>query len=178
LNVSVNGNLLLSNIPFGGASSYQITQAGTPTLAVEATATPGAALLTFTPTLAPGADTSIVLTGAAGALRPLVLNDNNLPPAITRARVRFVNASIDIASADVFVNFSRTISGLAMNSAITSEFDADATSGTPYEFDFNVSGTTQNALKLPNVVLTGGRTYSIYIVGSAAALRGVVTQDD
>ena len=59
LNVFVNGNLQLSNIPYTGASSYQKTNAGTPTLTVEATATPGATLLTLNPNLAPATDSSI-----------------------------------------------------------------------------------------------------------------------
>jgi hypothetical protein len=177
LNVSVNGSLLLSNVPFAGASSYLITSAGSPTLSVEATATPGASLLSFTPLLAPGADQSIVLTGTAGALRPLELSDNNLPPALSRARVRFVNVSVDVSSMDVFVNFSRQIAGLAQNAAITTEFDADAIAGTAYEFDFNIAGTNQTLLKLPNVLLTGGKTYSVYVVGTGATLKGVVTED-
>jgi Domain of unknown function (DUF4397) len=177
LNVSVNNVLQLANIPVGGASSYLITNAGSPTLSVEATSTPGASLLTFSPTLVPGADASIVLTGTAGALKPLVLADNNLPPALTRARVRFVNASADLSSVDVFVNFSRQIAGLAMNSAISTEFDADAVAGTAYQFDFAVAGTSVPLLKLPNVLLTGGKAYSIYVVGAAASLTGVVTED-
>ena len=178
LNVSVNGVLQLANVPVGWRVQLRHHQsAGSPTLSVEATATPGASLLTFTPLLAPGADTSIVLTGTAGALLPLLLADNNLPPALSRARVRFVNATADLSSVDVFVNFSRQIAGLANNSAITTEFDADAAAGTNYEFDFTVAGTSVPLLKLPNVLLTGGKTYSVYAVGTAAALQGVVTED-
>ena len=66
LNVFVNQNLLLSNIPFGGASSYQKTASGAPTVSVEATATPGATLLTLMPTLGPGTDSSILLVGYRG----------------------------------------------------------------------------------------------------------------
>jgi hypothetical protein len=179
LNVFVNQDLLLSNIPFGGASSYQQTLAGSPTISIEATATPGASLLTLMPTLGPGTDSSILLTGTAGALRALVLSDNNLPPAPIRARVRFVNGTTDVSALDIFVNFSRLISGLAMNSASTGlEFTADPVAGTSYEFDFNVAGTSQPSLKLPGITLFGGKTYTIYIVGPQAALSGVLTGDN
>jgi peptidoglycan/LPS O-acetylase OafA/YrhL len=108
-----------------------------------------------------------------------VLGDNNLPPAPTRARVRFVNSSTDIPSVDVFVNFSKQAASLAMNSASPGiEFDADATLGTSYEVDFNVSGSTATSLSLPAVVLLGGHSYSIYLVGSHTALSAVVTQDN
>jgi hypothetical protein len=180
LNIFVNSNLLLSNIPFAGASSYQLTTAGAPTVAVEATATPGAALLTLMPTLGPGTDSTILLTGPAGALQALVLGDNNLPPPSNRARVRFVNGTSDVSALDIYVNFGKVFSVLAMNSASTGlEFSADPDAGTSYEFDFNVAGTLQPSLKLPGVALFGGKTYTIYVVGSqAAGLSGIVTGDN
>jgi hypothetical protein len=179
LNVFVNQNLLLSNIPFGGASSYQKTTTGSPTVSIEATATPGATLFTLMPTLGPGTDSSILLTGPAGALKALVLSDNNLPPVSVRARVRLVNGTTDISALDVYVNFSKLVSGLAMNAAVTGlEFNADPVAGTSYEFDFNVAGTSQSSLKLSGVALFGGRTYTIYVVGSQAALSGIFTGDN
>ena len=179
INVFVNQNLLLSNIPFGGASSYQKTATGSPTVSVEATATPGAAQLTLMPALGPGTDSSILLTGPSGALKALVLGDNNLPPVPNRARVRLVNGTTDISALDVYVNFSKLVSGLAMNAAIAGlEFNADPVAGTSYEFDFNVAGTTQSSLKLPGVALFGGKTYTIYVVGPQAALSGIFTGDN
>ncbi len=179
LNVFINQNLLLSNIPFGGASSYQKTASGAPIISVQATATPGASLLTLMPTLGPGTDSSILLTGPAGALKALVLSDNNLPPVPIRARVRFVNGSDDVSLLDVFVNFSKLISSLAMGSASRGfEFTADPVAGTTYEFDFNLAGTTQPSLKLPGITLFGGKTYTIYVVGPQTALSGIVTGDN
>jgi hypothetical protein len=179
LNIFVNQNLLLSNIPFAGASSYQKTLAGSPTLSVEATATPGAALLTLMPTFGPGTDSSILLTGPPGALKALVLSDNNLPPVSNRARVRLVNGTTDVSALDVYVNFSKLVSGLAMNAAMSGlEFVADPIAGTSYEFDFNVAGTNQSSLKLPGIALFGGKTYTIYVVGPQTALAGIFTGDN
>jgi Domain of unknown function (DUF4397) len=179
LNIFLNQNLLLSNIPFAGASSYQKTLAGSPSLSVETTATPGAALLTLMPTFGPGTDSSILLTGPAGALKALVLSDNNLPPVPAQARVRLVNGTTDVSALDVYVNFSKLVSGLAMNAAISGlEFNADPVAGTSYEFDFNVAGANQASLKLSGVALFGGRTYTIYVVGPQAALSGIVTGDN
>ncbi len=179
LNVFVNQDLLLSNIPIGGSSSYLETLAGSPSLAVEATATPGAPLLTITPNLGPGTDSSVLFTGTAGALKALVLNDNNLQPVSDRARVRFVNGTTDVQALDVFVNFSKQVGGLAMNSASSGiEFAADPDAGTNYQIDFNVAGTSQPSLQLNAVTLFGGRVYTIYVVGTQAALSGIVTQDN
>jgi hypothetical protein len=178
LNVLVDGTLALANIPFGGVSDYQKVATGSRTITIQSTTTPGADLLTVVTDLAPATDTSIAVSGPAGALRSLVLADNNLPSAAGRARVRFVNASPDLAALDVYVNFVRLFSSVATNSASPyTELLADAT-GTPYEFDFNVAGTVTPVLMLPGVTVTSGRTYTIYVVGSAAAPQGVVSPDN
>jgi hypothetical protein len=179
LNVFVDQDLALSNIPYAAASSYQTINAGQRVLTVEPSATPGAVLLTLTPTFPPASDTAIAITGTAGALTATLYSEPNFPPALGRARVRFVNSTMDVAALDVFINFSRQVSGLAMNTVSAGiELDADATAGTAYEFDFNVSGSSQTGLQLPAVPLLGGQLYTIYVVGPGAALAGVVVQDN
>jgi hypothetical protein len=179
LNVFVDNGLQLSNIPYTGVSNYQKTSSGTHSFRVEATSTPGASLLTLSQTLAPATDTSIALSGTAGALAALVLQDDNLPPPSGTAGVRVVNQSAAGAAFDVFVNFSKQVSGLAVNTASPYlNFNAAANTGTAYEFDFNITGTTTAALKLTGVVLTSGHTYTIYIAGPSTALQGIVTQDN
>lgn len=177
LNVLVNGALTLTNIPFAGVSNYTETLAGSQTLSVESAATPGASLLTFTPNFAPATDSSIVVTGSAGALQVLVLTDNNMPSPVGRARVRFVNASPGLAALDVYVNFALTFSGVASDSASPyTELVANIT-GTPFTFGFNFAGTTTPALTLPNITLIAGTTYTIYVVGQASSPQGVVVSD-
>ena len=179
LNVLVDGNIVLSNIPFAGISDYVTASAGSHTFAVQATATPGANLLTLVATLASATDTSFAFSGPAGALVSLVLNDNNLPSPAGRARVRFVNVSPGLGPLDVYVNFSKQLSGLASNSGSSYiEVTADATIGTLYEFDFNIAGTTSVALKLPSVSIIAGHTYTIYVVGAPATPQAVVAKDD
>jgi hypothetical protein len=178
LNVFVNGQLALANIPFAGVSNYQKIGVGPQTVTVQSATNPGADLLTVMLDLDSATDTSVAISGPAGALRSLVLSDNNLPSAALRARVRFVNASPDLPAMDVYVNFGKVFSDIASNAASPyGELPADAT-GTLYEFDFNVAGTTTPVLKLPGVTLLTGKTYTIYVVGSVAALQGVVSQDD
>jgi hypothetical protein len=178
INVFVDGVLTLANVPFAGVSNYQFVQVGERLVTVQSASTPGADLLSLVLNLTPATDTSIAVSGPAGALQALVLNDNNLPSAINRARVRFVNASSDLAAMDVYVNFVKTFTNVASNAASPyAEILADAT-GTTYEFDFNIAGTVTPVLKLPGVTLTSGKTYTIYVVGPAAAPQGVVSLDD
>jgi hypothetical protein len=179
LNVAVDGTLTLSNVPYTGVSNYTTVSAGSRTFTVQATITPGANLLTLVNTLAPATDTSLVLSGPAGALLPLVLQDNNLPPPVGRARLRFVNTSADFPSLDVYVNFSKQVSSLTTQSASAYlEVTADPTIGTSYEFDFNTAGTVTPVLKLIGVSIIAGHSYTVYVVGPAAAPVGVVSKDD
>ena len=178
LNVFVDGSLQLSNIPFTGVSNYQQTSAGTRTITVQAQATPGANLLTLTPNLSAATDTSIPLVGTAGALAGVILTDNNQPPAAGSAGVRFVNTSADIASVDVYVNFSQQVSALANRTASSYlNLTASTVNGTAYEFDFNIAGTTTPILKLPGVLLTAPHKYTVYLAGPTTGLQGIITLD-
>jgi hypothetical protein len=178
LNVLIDGNLTLSNVPYAAVSNYVTLLAGTHTFDVQATATPGANLLNLQTNLASATDTSIVLNGPAGALVGTVLADNNLPPPAGRARIRFVNSSPDLGAFDVYINFSKQVSGVATNTASGyNEVSADATLGTAFEFDFNLAGTTTPVLKLPNQVIVANHTYTIYVIGLASGLQGVLVKD-
>jgi hypothetical protein len=177
LNIFLDGSLLLSNIPYLGVSGYEKVTAGTRRISVEATSTPGATLVSISPTLGAAQDASIVLTGAAGALATLVLADGSFPVAGGPAQVRFVNVADNGPALDVFVNFSKQVSALAPRSASAYvNFDA-ATAGTVYQFDFNTAGTTALQMRLPGVTLASGHIYTIYVVGPGASPTGVVTQD-
>ncbi len=179
LNIFIDGSLQLSNIPFAGVSNYQQTTAGSHAITVQAQATPGATLLTLNPTLSAATDTSIALVGAAGSMNGVVLLDDNQPPATGSAGVRFVNTSASIAAVDVYVNFSKQVPGLAINTASSYlNLTASALTGTAYEFDFNVAGTVTSLLKLPSVVLLPTHKYSVYLAGPTGSLQGIVTQDD
>ena len=178
LNLFVDGALTLTNVPFAGVSNYVDTLAQTQTLSIESAATPGASLLTFTATFSPSTDSSIVISGPAGALQSLVLTDNNLPSPTGRARVRFVNASLELASLDVYVNFVPTFFNVLSNSASGyTELVANVT-GSPFNIAFNIAGTPTPVLVLPNVTFVAGTTYTVYVVGSASAPQGVVVDDN
>jgi hypothetical protein len=178
LNVLVDGNLVLANVPFAGVSSYRVTTAGSRNIAVQAAATPGADLLTVPVSLASASDTSIAVSGAAGALQALVLTDNNLPPGLGHARIRFVNASSDFPALDAYINFVKQFGAIVSNSTSPyAEIAADV-AGTTYEFDFNLAGTTNRVVALPGVVISFGKTYSVYVVGTGAAAQGLVVADD
>ncbi len=177
LNLFVDGSLTLANIPYTGVSNYQGVNAGTRTITVEAAATPGATLLSTSPTLGPATDTSIALYGAAGSLGALVLTDFNVSSLVTRAQVRFVNVSPALGALDVYANGTLAAAGVAQYAASPYVLLDAATGGTTYQFDFDPAGSTTPALTLPGVSLIAGNVYTIYVVGPAGAVQGIVVQD-
>jgi Domain of unknown function (DUF4397) len=177
LNVFGDGNLVLSNVPYTGVSGYLRSNAGPHDITVEASATPGATLLSISPALGPATDTSIALTGGAGNMAALVLTDANVATLTGQAQVRFVNVSPAIPSYDAYANQSLYATRVATNSS-SGYFDLTADpAGTSYQFDFRLAGTTTTVLTMPAVTLIAGGIYTIYVVGPSTALQGVVTQD-
>src|SRR5262249_43859076 len=173
LNVSVDGVLTLSNIPFTGISNYTTTTAGTHSFTVQATSTPGANLVTLVDTLNPATDTSYVFSGPAGGIVPLVLHDNNLPPAIGHGRIRFVNVSPDLGALDVYVNFAKQVSNLTPQGASGYiDVTADTTIGTAFEFDFNTAGTPPPVLQGTQPGVIGGPTPPGERIGPPASPPG------
>jgi hypothetical protein len=177
LNVFVDGALTLANIPYTGVSNYQGADAGTRAISVEAAATPGATLLSISPTLGVATDTSIAFYGGAGSLAALVLADSNVSTLTTKASVRFVNVAPGLPAADVYANGTRVASGVAPNSASGYVLLDASVDGTTYAFDFDPAGTTTPALTLSGVKLVAANVYTIYVVGAAGALQGIVVQD-
>ncbi len=177
LNLFVDGNLTLANLPFTGASNYQGVATGTRTITVEASATPGATLLTTSPTLGPATDTSIALYGSAGALNALVLTDSNVPTLTATAKVRIVNVSPALGAIDVYANGSLAVSAVAQNSASDYVLLPAVAGGTTYQFDFDPTGTTTPVLTLPGVSLVANSVYTIYLAGPPGAAQAILVQD-
>jgi hypothetical protein len=174
INVRVDGNVALANIPYLAASGYQSVTAAPHTVTIETVTSPGAPIATANPPFAPATDASVVLTGFPGAQTAFVLADENLPGTVGYARVRFVNASPDVGPVDVLVNFSKRVSSLAGNTASTYiELIEDN-----YVVTFDLANSTTVVLTLPAVVVTAGRTYTLYLVGGASQLGSIQTRDD
>jgi hypothetical protein len=174
INALVDGSVALANIPYQGASSYGAVTAGTHTVTIEATTAPGAVIASAQPPFAAATDTSVVVTGTPGAQAALVLNDDNLPGSVGRARVRFVNVAPNLGAVDIYVNFAPKVTALATNAA---SGYLELTEDT-YAINFDLAGTTTIVLNMPAVAVTAAHTYTLYLVGTSGSLAGVLTRDD
>ncbi|HVN35325.1 MAG TPA: DUF4397 domain-containing protein [Casimicrobiaceae bacterium] len=173
VNVFTDGLVSFSNVPYQSASIYDSVLTGAHTVTIEATRVPGAAIATVQPPFAAATDTSVVLFGHPGAQSAFAVSDLNLPPTVGRARIRFVNAGSDLVPVDILVNFANVFSGVGATTASTYLEELEDT----YTITFVAAGSTNQLLAAP-VSLTAGRTYSMYLVGTAGQYGAVLTRDD
>ena len=174
IDMLVDNSVSFSNVPYKGVSSYLTVAAGAHTLKIEPTSVPGSFIATGPATLAGGHDYTVFATDVGGTAKFTLLSDSNLPPVSGRVRVRFVNATTDVASMDVLVNFVKQVGALPDYSASQYLDLAPAI----YSLTFNTAGTTSAVLTLPAVQLDANLRYTIYVVGSTGHLEGVVSHDD
>jgi hypothetical protein len=174
VNQLLDGIALVSNLAYAAASSYGTVAAGARTIAFEATATPGAIIASVAKTLTPATDASVFVTGFAGGQTAIVLADSNLPPPSGNVRVRFVNASPNTAAMDVLVNGTKKVSALASTAASSY---VELAAGT-YTLAFTDPTSGAVLLTLADKAFTADHVSTVYVVGAAGGLSGLVTQDD
>ncbi len=173
INVTVAGTTIATGLAYAVSSLYTLTSAGSLLVSVEATSTPGAPIATLQANFPSARELSLVVLGLAGAVRILPLVDDNRVPANGQARVRFVNASSDVAAYDVYVGDTKQVAALAAGAAAPY---ASIAAGT-YTVTFRDPATGATALTVANQAFGDSRVLSIYAVGTAGALGSVVNTD-
>jgi hypothetical protein len=173
VNLSLNGTAVVSDLAYKTASTYRIIPAGTGTVTFEASAAPGAVIASLSNNFLGATDQSVFVTGFAGSTTAVALRDNNLPPGPSSAAIRYVNASPDAGTLDVYANDVLQASSIATNTA--SNY-VQILSGT-YTLTFKNRATGQTVLALPSIGFNVAQTYSVYVVGPAGSLAGLATAD-
>ncbi len=171
-----SGVPVITNVPYTGVGPYtNVPQAAAQVMSFVNTGTLTPTLASVTSTLAPGTDQTVFITGFPGATQAVYLADRNLPAPNGAVFVRIVNASPNAGPITVTSTASTTPMVTGLPSPTASGYNI-VTAGT-YTFTFTNTATGATVLTLPNVVLTSPQTSSIYIIGPATGLAGVITQD-
>ncbi len=125
LDLRVDDEVRQSGVGYGGSAGYVEARPGK-TFAIYS---PSAAtsLLSFTPAVSERKYYSVLAYGRAGALKQLVLDDNNPQPDTNRSFVRIVNAAPDAGPLDVYVTGASDT--LEASVALASAAAVDAVSG-------------------------------------------------
>jgi hypothetical protein len=174
VNQSLNGVAGVSNLLLATASPYSIIPSGTSTVGFEANSAPGATIASLSNSFIPARDHSVFVSGFSGMTTATGLVDNNSPPLNNYASVRFVNTSPDSAPLDVYTNDTLQAKAVGTNASSAYVSIAGATTST---LTFKDSTTQATVLTIPNFSLASLQTYSVYVIGPAGGLVGLITAD-
>jgi len=174
LNFKSDGNVILSNVPFGGNSSYVSVATGARNFAIEASNVPGTNIAAITQQVGPAQDFTILAANTLATPQLVAITDDNSVPAIGFAKIRFVNAQVGSTTVDVLVNFASQTQGLAFTAA--SSYYTLAPSLT-YTITFATPGGVSVIATITNVEIDAGAIYTAYLMGNQAAAQIKLVRD-
>lgn len=163
VDVFVDGNRVLTNVPFFTASDYLPLPAGEHRFQVAPTGqSASAAVIDATATVEAGRAYSVAATGLVANITATITNDNLAAPAAGKAHVRVYHFSPDAPAVDIKVaNGPTLISNLAFPSA-SDYLPVDAGS---YNIQVTPTGQSTVVIDLPNTALEAGRIYDVFANG-------------
>jgi hypothetical protein len=179
VDVYVNGDPVLTDVPYTTVSEYLSLPAGTQQVTVYATGDTTSPVIDTPVELAAGGAYTVAAVGlvADGSLSAQVYEDDLRSPASGNAKVRVIHASPDAGPVDVVPRGGQAlVAGLTFPEA--SPY-AQVPAGT-YTLDVNAAGTNQTALTVPDATLASGGVYSAFAVGTvfADSLNVLLVQDN
>lgn len=166
VDVYVDGNKVLTNVPFFTASNYLDVPAGEHRFQVTPTGQPAdKAVIDAKATVEAGKAYTVAATGKVADIKPTILADNLAAPAAGKAHVRVVHASPDAPAVDIKVKGGPA---LISNLAFPKDSGYNPVDAGTYDLTVNVAGTDTVALDLPGSKLEAGKIYDIFAVGLLA----------
>jgi outer membrane murein-binding lipoprotein Lpp len=174
LNFKADGTTLLSNVPFGGSSSYVTTSSGAHTLQLEASNVPGSTIASLAQTIDSARDYTMVAVNNLSLVQLVTFADDNTVPVTGFAKVRFANTMVGSTVVDALVNFASQASSIPYKG--TSSYYQLAPSLT-YTFTFATAGGVSVITALTPVEIDAGGIYTVYLMGNAAAPQAKLVRD-
>ncbi len=169
VDVFVNGNRTLTNVPFFTASAYLDLPAGTYQIQVSPTGQPAsAAVIDTSATIAAGKAYTIAATGLVANIEATVFADDLSAPASGQAKVKVYHLSPDAPAVDVKVAGGDTlIPGLAFPNAS----DYLAVPAGSYDLQVTPAGASAVVIDLPGTALAAGKIYSVFATNVVAEIK-------
>ena len=164
VNVLVDGTSVAANLVYGNATPYISVQSGS--RHVQVVPVSGASpIFDQTLSLAASANQTLLLTGPAASIHPIMLTDGGTTSVIGDGYVRVVNASATMGAADVYiVPAGNSIVGVQPVTAGLA-FDADTgyqvTAGGNYEVFMTAPNTTQAFLTTGPLSLNASQNQTV-----------------
>lgn len=172
VSASLDGGTLATLVS-PSVGSYQRIAAGSAELTVRMA---GSVVGTTTQTFKPGADYTLLAYGSAGsdAAYRLVSDDNRLPTAASRYRIRLVNAASTSGATTLSVDYAALVSDVSPGQA--SSF-VTATTNSDARVDVTSSTGGEYLYTLTEASLQSYGVYTVFLLGGNAAPTGVLRKD-
>jgi hypothetical protein len=167
------GNVGVLNGAVGVVGNYAQVEAGT--VAVTVTVD-GVAVAVPNQTLVAGGEyTMLAWSDAAGTRTTLIGDDNRLPTASGKAKIRVLNGLSALnAPVTLSVNFAPIAEGIALGQASAyTEID----DGSDYQLDVTNTDTAANLLTKTSVTLDAGSVYTLFMSANGATVSGTLRKD-
>lgn len=161
VDVFIDGQRALTNIPYKRITDYATLPAGTRQVQVAPTGTTNF-VISANLNLQAGMDYTVVATGQVANIRPLVLTDDNSAPAAGKAKLRVVHASPNTPAVDIAVAGGPV---LVPNISFGNASGYLAVDAGTVNVEARPAGTTTAALSVPNFTMNAGRIYTVFAVG-------------
>ncbi len=177
VDVLVNGNRALTDIEYMTVTPYQTLDPGSYQVQMVPAGEDQPIVIDAMLDLQAGMDYTAIATGLLNDIQPLVLVDDNTPPAAGRTKIRFVHLSPNAPAVDIAVAGGPVLFSNVPFRGVGGYTEVDA--GT-YNLEVREAGTNNVVLAVPNVAVRGDRVYTVYamgIVGGEPPLEAVVTFD-
>jgi len=177
VDIWIDGNLVLTNVPYLAVSDYLNLPAGDHRIQVSPAGATQPIVIDATVNFAGGKAYTVAATGllSANNLQPVVLEDDRVPDA-QRAKVRFVHTGADAPAVDIAVKNGPV---LFSNVAFRSFGGYAAVTAGSYDLEVRVAGTSTVALELAGVALQNGKNYTVFATGLLSnGTLGALTVND
>ncbi len=163
VDVYVNGQPVLTNVPFFAVSNYLSLPDGSYNVAVTPTGRPEAnAVLRATLNVRGGYTGTVAAVGFVSNIEAALFEDNLSPVPAGKARVRIIHASPNAPAVDIKLAGTSTVvvANAPFKAAATVEVDA----GT-YQFDISPAGQTAVVFTTPPLRFENGWVYTLVATG-------------
>ena len=167
------GGVGVLNGAVGVVGNYTQVEAGS--VPVTLTVNGGAVAVPNQMLVAGGEYTLLAWTNASGTQTTLIGDDNRLPTASGKAKIRVINglSALDVPLT-LAVNFSPIAEGIALGQAATyTEVD----DGTDYQLDVTDTDTAENLVTKTSVTLQSAAVYTLFMSANGTTVSGTLRKD-
>jgi hypothetical protein len=167
------GGVGVLNGAVGAVGNYTQVEAGSVPIAL---AVNGAAVAVPNQTLVAGGEYTLLAWTSAGSTQTtLIGDDNRLPTASGKAKIRVINglSTLDVP-VTMAVNFAPIAEGIALGQA--SGF-TEIDDGTDYQLDVTNTDTAENLVSKTAVTLQSSAVYTLFMSVNGATVSGTLRKD-